>query len=84
VNVWWMSLIGWWASLFIMSVLQMLFADYILLASRGFLWAFGAGIYAIGGMFIAVVRGIQRRQDEQWLDLERRRAVPQPSADALR
>src|SRR5262249_29167544 len=74
VNVWWMLLIGWWGSLFFISVLQMLFADSVLLASRGFQWAFWAGIYAMGGTFIAVVRGIQRRQDEQWLDPERRRA----------
>lgn len=33
---------------------------------------------------VAIVRDVQRRQDEQWLDVERRRAVPQPTADALR
>ena len=34
--------------------------------------------------FLLVVRGAQSRQDEQWLDVERRRNVPQPTADALR
>lgn len=33
---------------------------------------------------IAVVRDVQRRQDEQFLDDELRRAVPLPTADALR
>jgi hypothetical protein len=39
---------------------------------------------ASGACFIAVVLGIARRQREQWLDLERRRAVPRPLASALR
>ena len=37
-----------------------------------------------GALFVAVVRATQKRQDEMWLDLERRRDVPQPSAAALR
>jgi hypothetical protein len=35
-------------------------------------------------LFLVMVRGAQARQDEQWLDLERQRNVPQPTADALR
>lgn len=35
-------------------------------------------------LFLLMVRGAQKRQDEQWQDLERRRNVPQPSAEALR
>ena len=35
-------------------------------------------------LFLVMVRGAQARQDEQWLDLERQRNVPQPAADALR
>jgi Domain of unknown function (DUF4328) len=35
-------------------------------------------------MFLFLVRGAQKRQDEQWQDLERRRNVPQPTAEALR
>lgn len=34
--------------------------------------------------FVGIVRDVQRRQDEQFLDDERRRAVPAPTADALR
>ena len=34
--------------------------------------------------FLGLVRDVQRRQDEQFLDDELRRAVPAPSADALR
>ncbi len=37
-----------------------------------------------GIAFIVLVLGIAARQREQWLDLERRHAVPQPSASALR
>jgi hypothetical protein len=33
---------------------------------------------------LAITRAVQRRQDEHWLDLERRRAIPHPSADRLR
>jgi Domain of unknown function (DUF4328) len=33
---------------------------------------------------LAIVRDVQRRQDEQFLDEERRRAVPLPTAEALR
>lgn len=39
---------------------------------------------AQGVAFIVVVLGIAARQREQWLDLERRRAMPQPTANALR
>jgi hypothetical protein len=35
-------------------------------------------------LFLIMIRGAQARQDEQWQDLERRRSVPQPTADALR
>jgi hypothetical protein len=37
-----------------------------------------------GALFLTMVRATQKRQDEMWLDLERRRDVPQPSAAALR
>jgi Domain of unknown function (DUF4328) len=37
-----------------------------------------------GGLFIYMVWRAQQRQDAQWQDLELRRAVPQPKADALR
>jgi hypothetical protein len=39
---------------------------------------------AAGVLFLVMVRATQSRQDEQWLDLERRRAVPQPDANLLR
>jgi hypothetical protein len=39
---------------------------------------------ATGGLFVAMVLATQRRQDEQWRDLELRRAVPRPSANAWR
>jgi len=39
---------------------------------------------ATAALFLMMIRGAQARQDEQWLDLERQRSVPKPSADALR
>ena len=42
-------------------------------------------VYIVAGaLFLVMVRGAQSRQDEMWLDLERRRSTPQPSAAALR
>jgi hypothetical protein len=35
-------------------------------------------------LFLLMIQGAQKRQDEQCQDLERRRNVPQPTADALR
>jgi len=35
-------------------------------------------------LFLIMIRAAQARQDEMWQDLERRRNVPQPTADALR
>lgn len=39
---------------------------------------------ASGALFLFMVRLTQARQDAQWQDLELRRNVPQPTADALR
>jgi hypothetical protein len=39
---------------------------------------------ATGSVFIKMVRRCQQRQDEQWKDLELRRAAPQPDPNALR
>ncbi|MGZ3408093.1 MAG: DUF4328 domain-containing protein [Polyangia bacterium] len=64
---------GWWATL--------------LLAGAGGLWAsaFGAALMlASAACLLGIVRDTQRRQDEQILDEELRRAVPLPTADALR
>jgi hypothetical protein len=43
-----------------------------------------AGWLLAGLACLSAVRAIQRRQDEQWNDGELRRAVPQPTAEALR
>jgi hypothetical protein len=49
------------------------------------LLAFGAPLMLVSGAaLIAIVRDTQRRQDEQFADDELRRAVPLPTADALR
>lgn len=37
-----------------------------------------------GILFLLMIRGAQKRQDEMWQDLERRRNVPKPTAEALR
>ena len=63
----------------------------------GWWGAFLVGVMAIGApllsaplmlasalCLVAIVRDVQRRQDEQFRDEELRRAVPEPAADALR
>ncbi|HEY2746668.1 MAG TPA: DUF4328 domain-containing protein [Polyangia bacterium] len=35
-------------------------------------------------LFVLMIRGAQKRQDEQWRDLEGQRNVPKPTAEALR
>jgi hypothetical protein len=37
-----------------------------------------------GVLFLVMVRGAQKRQDEMWRDIELRRNVPTPSAEGLR
>jgi hypothetical protein len=39
---------------------------------------------ASGAMFLFMINRAQRRQDEQWRDLELRRKVPMPTGEALR
>jgi Domain of unknown function (DUF4328) len=79
------SPINWWWSLFVVGILLTIGLGKAVTDADAVVALVGNGMrFVIGLCFIAVVRGIQRRQDEQWLDLERRRAVPPPSADALR
>jgi hypothetical protein len=70
----WLLIAGWWPTLLLSLLLQpfgpSLLVDGLRLASALSL--------------VPIVREIQRRQDEQWLDGERRRAVPIPSPAALR
>ncbi len=65
-------LYGWWAPL--------------VLGTLGLttpLWS--APLFLVSALsLVAIVRDVQRRQDEQFLDEELRRAVPAPTADALR
>ena len=63
---------GWWPT--------------VLLAASGLLPpALGAALMLTSSAcLLAIVRDTQRRQDEQSLDEELRRAVPLPTADALR
>ncbi len=65
-------LVGWWPMLIfgLLGVLPPVLEAALLLTSAGCL--------------VAIVRDAQRRQDEQFLDQERRRAVPLPTGEALR
>jgi hypothetical protein len=65
-------IIGWWPTLLVgaMAHERPLVSAALLLGSALSL--------------LAIVRDAQRRQDEQFRDEELRRAVPQPTADALR
>ncbi len=85
------TLVHWWWGLYLFSAI----AGIVLQNSRPFGVAelrslvnsqlfLHALRLAEAGLFLFMVLGAQKRQDEQWLDLERRRNVPQPSADALR
>lgn len=65
-------LLAWWPPLVVASV------------TLGSPLVSGALLLGAALALVAIVRDVQRRQDEQWLDVERRRNVPQPSADALR
>jgi hypothetical protein len=63
---------GWWAS-------------FLMAACGLWLSAPGALLMLLSAMcLLAIVRDTQQRQDEQTLDEELRRAVPAPTADALR
>lgn len=65
-------LAGWWASLLVGA-----------LGLTTTLWS--APLFLVSAVcLVGVVRDVQRRQDEQFLDDERRRAMPLPTADALR
>jgi hypothetical protein len=81
-HVWWASdptpprrgwlVLTWWPPLI---------AAWVTLAGP---FVSGALLLASALSLVAIVRDVQRRQDEQFLDEERRRAVPAPTADALR
>ena len=72
VNVW----LGFWVAATA--------APFALAGLRVGMWVAVALTMGQGVAFIVVVLGIAARQREQWLDLERRRAVPPPTANALR
>jgi Domain of unknown function (DUF4328) len=65
-------LVGWWPTLLLAGLFEWppFIANGLLLLSARCL--------------LAIVRDVQHRQDEQWLDSERQAAVPQPTADFLR
>jgi len=65
-------LLGWWPAFF-----------FGVLGLSTTLWS--APLFLVSAAcLVGIVRDVQRRQDEQFLDDERRRAVPLPTADALR
>lgn len=82
--------VGWWWGVYLFSGVAAFFVpkhpfgvDELKSMASGTIFVLLVRI-ASALLFLFVVRGAQRRQDEQWLDLERRRAVPQPTAELLR
>jgi uncharacterized protein DUF4328 len=83
---------SWWALVVISTVFSRIVMRVVdepaTLAGLRRLAAWGmveSALWTVTGvLFIFMVWLTQRRQDEQWLDLERRRSVPQPTADVLR
>jgi hypothetical protein len=79
VNVWWLLLAG-------SVAVPQLAEDFatapgtasLMRALQRAMWT-GAGV-----CMIAIVRGIARRQREQWMDIVRRGATPEPTASLLR
>jgi hypothetical protein len=88
------TLVHWWWGLYIFNIVS----SYALndahqfpvnsveaLRSTAQGQIFGNVLQAVEAvLFLLMVRGAHKRQDEQWQDLVRRQNVPQPTADALR
>lgn len=73
---------AWLALVLVRLVAPTVVPDVVLVPHLATLYS---ALWSAQGMaFLFVVFGIVTRQAEQWLDLEQRRAAPQPSADALR
>jgi hypothetical protein len=81
VNVWWALLL---ATAIASAVGPGLAHGHGALAHIATQWTETALRLAAGGCFIAIVRGVVRRQRQQWADLEQRRSAPAPTASALR
>ncbi len=78
---------AWWAVFAAGTVLTLAFGNEHLTTPWAFVarsWTSVAVRFVSGACFIAIVRGVATRQREQWNDLERRSAIPQPTASALR
>jgi hypothetical protein len=83
------TLVNWWWGLYLfMSVAAWFYPDKI---EPGEVRSAALRVCVIsltqlvaGALFLWVVRATQKRQDEQWRDLELRAAMPAPTADVLR
>jgi hypothetical protein len=84
------TLVSWWWGLYLFSGFASLFVPSHPVGIAGIKTTATATVFFLavrlvaGVLFVLMIRAAQRRQDEQWLDLERRRQVPVPTADALR
>lgn len=85
------TIVGWWWGLFIaMSIGDRIIARWTpsgiddARALLMFNLVVNLLTLACGVMFFFMVRLTQARQDAQWQDLELRKSVPQPTAEALR
>jgi len=89
------ALVNWWWGLYLGGIVLVLWTTVSALftsprsvdelhsfANNQILFMIIRAVTAL--LFILMIRGAQKRQDEQWQDLERRRNVPKPTAEALR
>jgi hypothetical protein len=86
-------LVHWWWGLYLLTTFGAFFVGVSALGRPSIdalrTVAHGQSIWLIvraatALMFLFMIRGAQKRQEDQWQDLERRRTVPQPTAEALR
>jgi hypothetical protein len=81
------TLVNWWWGLYLVwaIVLGRLEFGHGPLAEQLMRWALPFVVELTAALlFVRMLRATQARQDEQWDDLQRRAAPPQPTADALR
>jgi hypothetical protein len=81
------AIVGWWWALYLMTTVL----SWSTRNSNASLHSILTSLTVLsmleivqGVLFMIMVRGAQKRQDEMWRDIELRRDVPQPTAQSLR
>jgi hypothetical protein len=83
------TLVNWWWGVYLFSTVGSLFLVFTVRPGDPSGGAMRLCVICLarllsGTLFLWVVRATQRRQEEQWRDVELRAAVPAPTADVLR